>query len=172
MNAVVPLAGPAGIVSRASAVPRICDAELTYQVQCKGNEMKPIQTAALSLIAATTVGCAALSAAPPMPMKPGVVQFDLNQVDAQGTRPKAGFQPLTYEMCVPNDPGATGGIESIDRTARCHPGVPGRAGCRPDQALCVGNTGQPNWFSVLSALSNEPFVRRIVDSGLPTPPSN
>ena len=124
------------------------------------------------LLALAIAGCAGLvgDTAPPAPMRPGVVEFDLRQIDPQGNRPDAGFQPLTYEFCVPSDPNATGGVESIDRTVRCHPGVPGRVGCRPDQALCVGNTGQTDWAAVLAELSNEPFVTRIIDSGLPTPP--
>jgi len=123
-------------------------------------------------LSALLASCAGLTAdfEPPMPMKPGIVEFDLRQLDAQGARPASGFQPLTYEFCVPANPNATGGVESIDRTLRCHPGVPGRIGCRPDQALCMGNTGQSNWAEVLAELSNEPFVRRIIDSGLPTPP--
>lgn len=123
---------------------------------------------------ALVTGCASLtgSSAPPVPMRPGVVQFDLAQVDAQGNRPAAGFQPLTYAFCVPNDPDATGGVQRIDRTARCHPGVPGPIACRPDQAFCTGNTGQPNWANVLAELSNEPFVRHIYDTGLPVPPRN
>lgn len=128
----------------------------------------------LTLFLLGAIGCAGLTgpSAPPLPMRPGVVEFDLRQLDTEGNRPDSGFQPLTYEFCVPNNPNATGGVESIDRTARCHPGVPGRIGCRADQALCMGNTGQSNWAGVLAALSNEPFIDRIIDTGLPTPPRN
>ena len=130
-----------------------------------------MRLACIALASLLAYGCAGLMASgPPVPMRPGVVQFDLSQVDPQGNRPNAGFKPLTYAFCVPNNPDATGGIQSIDRTARCYPGVPGPISCRPDQALCLGNTGQPNWAGVLAQLSNEPFVRHIYDTGMPTPP--
>jgi len=129
--------------------------------------------AALGAYAAALSGCTALAGSgPPVPLQPGVVQFDLRQLDAQGNRPDAGFQPLTYEFCVPSDPDATGGVEGIDPTLRCRTGVHGRAGCGADQATCVGNTGQPDWRNVLGRLSAVPFVTRIIDTGLPTPPSN
>ena len=134
----------------------------------------PLSNSILLAALVLLTSCASLTgnAAPPMPMRPGVVEFNLRQLDPQGNRPSSGFQPLTYEFCVPANPNATGGVESIDRTVRCHPGVPGRIGCLPNQALCVGNTGQSNWASVLAELSNEPFVRRIIDTGMPTPPQN
>ncbi len=90
------------------------------------------------------------------------LEFDPDSIDRNGLMgPAGGKRYLDYEFCVPADPALLHRLQAGSPTLHCRPGAKGRSACRPDQALCIGNTGSPNWRGELCRFSTLPFVQQI-----------
>jgi hypothetical protein len=68
---------------------------------------------------------------------------------------------LHYEFCIPADPGLEAQVRQIDQTIQIFKTSPGRIGCTEEEYLCIGNTHQPNFKTVLLNLAKLPQVKRI-----------
>jgi hypothetical protein len=68
---------------------------------------------------------------------------------------------VAYEFCIPATPAHLAEVQGIDPTVQAYPGVPGRIGCGPGQALCIGSTYQPDWRAALLGLASLDYVTRI-----------
>ena len=98
------------------------------------------------------------------PTSPGVIQIDLDRLDAAGLQgPPGGRRSLDYAYCIPAAPEHRAQVAALDPSARFLPGSRGRIGCRQDQVLVLGNTHQPGFRDILGALAELPFVERIVE---------
>jgi hypothetical protein len=90
------------------------------------------------------------------------IRFDLARLNSQGLiGPPDGLRALHYEYCIPDQPEAIREVEAIDPTLQIQGGSPGRIGCAQHQLLCLGNTHQAGFLSVLERLSALPFVESI-----------
>jgi hypothetical protein len=90
------------------------------------------------------------------------ITFDLSSLNAQGLYgPPDGLRSLDYEFCIPARHEYIDKVKRLDPTIRVYSGSKGRIGCSRGEALCIGNTHQPNWREVLLKLTDLPFVKRI-----------
>jgi len=90
------------------------------------------------------------------------IRFDLKRLDAEGLQgPPDGLRALDYEYCIPDNPGAIARVQKIDPTARIYRRSPGRIGCSETEVLCLGNTHQQGYRTVLGELAGLCFVREI-----------
>lgn len=93
------------------------------------------------------------------------VTFDLDLLNDDGLiGPPAGLRSLMYEFCIPADGASEAQVRAIDSSDHMHSTSPGRIGCRDDQILCVGETHQPGWRTVLEQLAALDYVERIDQS--------
>ncbi len=90
------------------------------------------------------------------------ITFDFEPLNEQGLYgPPDGLRALHYEFCIPADPGLAAQVRQIDPTVRIYKTSPGRIGCTEEEYLCIGNTHQPNFKTVLLNLAQLPQVKRI-----------
>lgn len=95
---------------------------------------------------------------------PGIIQFDLDGLDAAGLRgPEDGLRSLEYEYCIPIGTEFRSEVAIIDPSARFPTGSRGRIRCRSDQVLVLGNTHQPRFREILETLAGLPYVERIAE---------
>ncbi len=87
------------------------------------------------------------------------ISFDLSALSDQGLI--AHQVSLSYEFCVPASEAHWTEVKSIDPSVQIFQHSKGRIGCRADQSLCIGNTHQPNWRSILLQLVELAYVERI-----------
>lgn len=90
------------------------------------------------------------------------INFDLDQLNDQGLYgPPNGLRALDYEFCIPADPGLAAQVKAIDPTLVIYAHSKGRMRCSREEYLCLGNTHQPGFRSVLLKLASLPFVKQI-----------
>ena len=90
------------------------------------------------------------------------ITFDLSKLNAQGLYgPPDGLRALDYEFCIPADPAFEVQVKAIDQTIVIFAGSKGRVGCVPGEKLCIGNTHQPEFKTVLFKLAGLPYVKHI-----------
>lgn len=90
------------------------------------------------------------------------ITFDLGHLDEQGLYgPPGGLRALHYEFCIPGNPAYEAEVRLIDSTINIFKTSPGRIGCTKEEYLCLGNTHQPNFRTVLLNLAQLPYVMRI-----------
>ena len=93
---------------------------------------------------------------------PEKIRFRIDDIDADGLRGPAGGQvSVSYEFCVPANAQVYRQLRQIDAGLQINPGASGRSGCTKDQALGIGDTGQPGWRRVLDALTSLDYVSAI-----------
>ncbi len=114
-------------------------------------------------LAALLAACQASPA--PVPVgraDPAKIKFNLDDINADGLRgPADGLVAVSYEFCVPRNDRVYRQLERIDASIQINPGASGRIGCTKDEALGIGNTGQPGWRGVvLDALTLAGLCRR------------
>ncbi len=87
--------------------------------------------------------------------------FDLNSMDADGLMGEKGDKVLVdYEFCIPDAPKYLVEVKVINPQLNCIVSN-GRSGCKEEQLLCIGNTGQGTYRSVLCRLSQLSYIREI-----------
>lgn len=112
--------------------------------------------AAVLLAAWLGMGCASSNVSP-------VIELDLTRLDEQGLRgPANGKVALAYEFAIPDTEACRTEVQSIDSSVRFIGGSPGRVGAGDGQCLCIGETHQPNYRTVLYALAELPYITRII----------
>lgn len=88
------------------------------------------------------------------------IRFDWSRLSDQGlTQPSR--VSLSYEFCVPATEEHWAEVKAIDPSVEIFPHSRGRIGCRADQSLCIGNTYQSNWRSILFQLAALDYVEQI-----------
>jgi hypothetical protein len=86
----------------------------------------------------------------------------LDGIRADGlSGPASGLVSIDYEFCVPADPRVLEEIKRLDPSVKISLVARGRIGRRDGQALCLGNTHQPAWRSVLERLAARPDIAEI-----------
>jgi hypothetical protein len=90
------------------------------------------------------------------------ITFNLEQLNKQGLYgPPGGLRALHYELCIPGDPIYAAQVRQIDPSIEISQTSPGRIGCTEGEYLCLGNTHQPHFKTVLLKLAKLPYVKRI-----------
>ena len=93
------------------------------------------------------------------------VTFDLELLNDDGLiGPPTGLRSVMYEFCIPADSASAVEVRAIDPSVKLHSTSPGRIGCTDDQVLCIGETHQPGWRTVLGQLSALDYIERIDQS--------
>ena len=111
----------------------------------------------LCLLTAGLVACASVPA--PSSAK---IRFPLDGIRADGlSGPASGLVSIDYEFCVPADPRVLEELKRLDPSVKISLVARGRIGRREGQALCLGNTHQPAWRSVLERLAARPDIAEI-----------
>jgi hypothetical protein len=90
------------------------------------------------------------------------ITFNLEPFNEQGLYgPPGGLRALDYEFCIPGDAAHEAQVRRIDPTVKIYKKSSGRIGCAAREYLCVGNTHQPDFKTVLLRLAGLPYVKRI-----------
>lgn len=90
------------------------------------------------------------------------IRFDLARLDKNGLQgPPDGLRALDYEYCIPNRPDAMAAVRATDPTLQIQQSSPGRVGCGASELLCLGNTHQSDYRTVLERLSELAFITEI-----------
>lgn len=97
---------------------------------------------------------------PPAQRSAEKITFDLSLISTEGLS-QPGRQAIDYEFCIPADETHQTEVKAIDPSVQIFQHSKGRIGCRRDQLLCIGNTHQANWRSILFQLSALEYVERI-----------
>lgn len=138
----------AGIVSVPSRRRR-----LTVPVVC-------LSISLLSLLISTET----LRAVPPQEADPALqkITFDYTQLSPDGLTGMAGsWRSVSYEFCIPATASQAAEVQAIDPSLHIYPHSRGRIGCTAQEYLCIGNTHQPNWQTVLQRLARLEYIQRI-----------
>ena len=91
------------------------------------------------------------------------VEFDLNQLDADGLRgPADGKVAVSYEFAIPNTEESKAEVRAIDAKVQFIPGARGRIGAKPGECLCIGTTDR-NYRTTLARLAALPYITRIIE---------
>lgn len=88
------------------------------------------------------------------------ISFDWSKLSNEGLTPESNVS-LSYEFCIPATEEHWAEVRSIDPSVEIFPHSKGRIGCRSDQSLCIGNTHQSNWRSILLEIAELAYVERI-----------
>lgn len=92
------------------------------------------------------------------------VLFDLSHLDRNGLRgPPDGKIAVSYEFAIPDNDLCRSEIKAIDKTAQFMPGSHGRVGAGKNECLCIGSTHQENFKTVLLALAEKSYIKRIIE---------
>jgi hypothetical protein len=88
--------------------------------------------------------------------------FDISGIDPDGlSGTPDGKVSLDYEFCIPGDEHHAATVLAIDPSLKITKKGKGRIGCNKSQWLCIGNTHQANWRSILDQLAALDFVNQI-----------
>ena len=90
------------------------------------------------------------------------IRFPLDGIRADGlSGPPDGLVSIDYEFCVPADAQVLAEIKRLDPSVRVSLVARGRIGRRDGQALCLGNTHQPDWRAILERLAARADIAEI-----------
>ncbi len=90
------------------------------------------------------------------------IHFDLAGFTEEGLwGPTDGLRARSYEFCIPARADVANQVQAIDPSVIVFQTSPGRIGCTGDQYLCIGNTHQPGFRSVLADLAQLDYVTGI-----------
>jgi hypothetical protein len=89
------------------------------------------------------------------------ITFDLSGISPEGLiGNQQSLRSVDYEFCIPAQPDTRKEVKAIDPTIQFSRGR-GRIGCQNHQYLCIGETHQPEWKTVLLKLAELDYVKRI-----------
>jgi hypothetical protein len=89
------------------------------------------------------------------------ITFDLSAISPAGLiGNQQSFRSVGYEFCIPAQADRVNEVKAIDPTVQFSRSR-GRIGCQNHQYLCIGETHQPDWKTVLLKLAGLNYVRRI-----------
>ena len=89
------------------------------------------------------------------------ITFDLSAISPEGLiGNQQSLRSVGYEFCIPAQPDTRKEVKAIDPTVQFSRSR-GRIGCQNHQYLCIGETHQPDWKTVLLKLAGLNYVKRI-----------
>ena len=91
------------------------------------------------------------------------ITFDLSAISPEGLigdKTKNNLRSVSYEFCIPAKPATLKEVKAIDKTVQ-YSRSRGRIGCNSNQYLCIGETHQPQWQTVLLKLTKLDYVKKI-----------
>ena len=89
------------------------------------------------------------------------ITFDLSAISPEGLiGNQQSLRSVGYEFCIPAQVVAVKEVKAIDPTVQFSRSR-GRIGCQNHQYLCIGETHQPEWKTVLLKLADLDYVKRI-----------
>lgn len=89
------------------------------------------------------------------------ITFDLSAISPEGLiGNQQSLRSVGYEFCIPTQADRVNEVKVIDPTVQFSRSR-GRIGCRSNQYLCIGETHQPDWKTVLLKLADLDYVKRI-----------
>ena len=89
------------------------------------------------------------------------ITFDLSAISPEGLiGNQQSLRSVGYEFCIPAQPDTRKEVKAIDQTVQFSSSR-GRIGCQNHQYLCIGETHQPEWKTVLLKLAELDYVKRI-----------
>jgi hypothetical protein len=89
------------------------------------------------------------------------ITFDLSAISPEGLiGNQQSLRSVGYEFCIPAQVDRVNEVKAIDPTVQFSRSR-GRIGCQSHQYLCIGETHQPEWKTVLFKLAGLNYVRRI-----------
>jgi hypothetical protein len=89
------------------------------------------------------------------------ITFDLSAISPEGLiGNQQSLRSVGYEFCIPAQPDTRKEVKAIDQTVQFSRSR-GRIGCQNHQYLCIGETHQPEWKTVLLKLAELDYVKRI-----------
>ena len=101
----------------------------------------------------------------PQTMRAGSIRdkitFDLSAISPEGLMGnQQSLRSVGYEFCIPAQPDTRKEVKAIDPTIQFSRSR-GRIGCHRNEYLCIGETHQPDWKTVLLKLAELDYVKRI-----------
>ena len=91
------------------------------------------------------------------------MNFEFSKLDKNGLRKSKGTS-LAYEFCIPNEEEKINQIKKIDETIKLYHSSQGRIGCGQNEVLCIGETANKDYKSILIKLTKLPYVKNINES--------
>jgi hypothetical protein len=89
------------------------------------------------------------------------ITFDLSAISPEGLiGNQQSLRSVGYEFCIPAQADAIRKVKAIDPTVQFSRSR-GRIGCQQHQYLCIGETHQPDWKTVLLKLADLDYVKKI-----------
>ena len=89
------------------------------------------------------------------------ITFDLSAISPEGLiGNQQSLRSVGYEFCIPARPDTRKEVKAINPTIQFSRSR-GRIGCQSNQYLCIGETHQPEWKTVLLKLAELDYVKRI-----------
>jgi hypothetical protein len=89
------------------------------------------------------------------------ITFDLSAISPEGLiGNQQSLRSVGYEFCIPAQADTLKAVKAIDPTVQFSRSR-GRIGCQRNQYLCIGETHQPDWKTVLLKLAELDYVKRI-----------
>jgi hypothetical protein len=89
------------------------------------------------------------------------ITFDLSAISPAGLiGNQQSLRSVGYEFCIPAQADRVNEVKAIDPTVQFSRSR-GRIGCQNHQYLCIGETHQPEWKTVLLKLADLDYVKRI-----------
>jgi len=89
------------------------------------------------------------------------IRFDLSAISPEGLMgDQNSLRSLSYEFCIPAQLTTLKEVKVIDKTLQ-YSRSRGRIGCRSNQYLCIGDTHQSQWKTILLKLAGLDYVKKI-----------
>jgi hypothetical protein len=89
------------------------------------------------------------------------ITFDLSAISPEGLiGNQQSLRSVGYEFCIPAQADTVKAVKAIDPTVQFSRSR-GRIGCQNHQYLCIGQTHQAEWKTVLLKLAGLNYVKRI-----------
>ncbi len=91
------------------------------------------------------------------------MDFTFSKLNKKGLIKKRGTS-LAYEFCIPNKDEYLDKVKAIDSTIAIYKSSKGRIGCGENQLLCIGETADKDYKTILIELTKLPYVKSINES--------
>jgi len=90
------------------------------------------------------------------------ITFDISKINEEGLIGDSNsWRSLDYEFCIPKGEKYEQEVKEIDPSIMIHLNSKGRINCSKQENLCIGNTHQKNFDSILFRLAGLDYVKRI-----------
>lgn len=124
--------------------------------------MKTIKISLLSAIILLLVSCSVFKSKA-VKKAESKMNFEFSKLDKEGLIKKKGTS-LAYEFCIPNNIESLTKIKAIDESISIYKSGTGRIGCSENEILCIGETHNKNYKSILLQIAELDYVKSINES--------